>query len=41
MLHLIYTFRPTAAARADLPAFWRWVGERETADDRVEHVDAE
>jgi hypothetical protein len=29
MLHLIYTFRPTAAARADLPAFWRWVGERE------------
>ncbi|RDK02991.1 hypothetical protein [Paraburkholderia lacunae] len=30
MLHLVYVMRPTAKARCDLPAFWRWVKERET-----------
>lgn len=29
MLHLVYVMRPTAKARGDLPAFWRWVRERE------------
>ncbi|MCT8998344.1 hypothetical protein [Chelativorans intermedius] len=29
MLHLVYTFRPTAHARTNLQAFWRWIGERE------------
>lgn len=29
MLHLVYVFRPTAHARANLRAFWAWVRERE------------
>lgn len=28
MLHLVYRIRPTARARQDMAAFWRWVGER-------------
>lgn len=29
MLHLVYLFRPTAHARANLKEFWTWVSERE------------
>ncbi|MEV5650496.1 pyridoxamine 5'-phosphate oxidase family protein [Nocardia sp. NPDC052254] len=29
MLHLVYRFRPTAKARADLPGFWRWIADRQ------------
>lgn len=29
MLHLVYTFRPTAQARANQQAFWDWVRARE------------
>lgn len=29
MLHLVYRFRPTAKARADLPTFWQWISNRQ------------
>ncbi|MCI2422507.1 pyridoxamine 5'-phosphate oxidase family protein [Saccharopolyspora sp. K220] len=29
MIHLVYRFRPTAKARADLDAFWRWIADRQ------------
>lgn len=29
MLHLVYRFRPTAKARGDLLAFWRWIADRQ------------
>jgi len=30
MLHLVYRFKLTPRARADLAAFWQWVRERQT-----------
>lgn len=39
MLHLVYVMRPTIKARADLPAFWKWVREREAwFYDRIEEA---
>ena len=29
MTYLVYTVRLTSASRADLPAFWKWVKERD------------
>ncbi|WP_327118593.1 pyridoxamine 5'-phosphate oxidase family protein [Nocardia sp. NBC_01730] len=29
MLHLVYRFRPTVKARADLAAFWQWIADRQ------------
>lgn len=29
MLHLVYRFRPTEKARADLAEFWRWIADRQ------------
>ena len=29
MIHLTYTFRPTAKARSDLSQFWSWTKDRE------------
>lgn len=29
MLHLMYLFKPTIKSRANMPAFWHWVAERD------------